>query len=720
MAVKKLLLCLGQSNGEPVGDRNEWLILHPGAFLEAAPNNPTGSYNDDFTMPGSFPGFTTLNLMGRASKESRYLTFYNPYVTGYRRYPGVGIVTSGSTTTVVNTEQSWVTPLVNAFTVTRTKTGEVRTVTATGANSFTVGVAFASAPAADEQFTYTFVSTSADAASTTVITLNVKWPTVAGNPPSLLGVVIKGLTGANAGVERTILSVDGTTGAVTISAAWAAHASGDTFEMKPQGLTSAEWHKWAYFLPWCPFEGSILAGKENPYPPGFNYPNGISSMRTFNPGPAGVGICGQAAVWHHGAGLQIAQLNSDDLRVVSLAVGGASLSYNEFAFDVAIATGWLDPKQQCTFNPSSSNALYNRLLDIMDVAVVQAAAEGNTLEIELCVMLQGEADAGNIDSAESYEDNLRAFVAVVRQAIVTRGWWTGNPAHIKWIHPKITTDNWVYAAQVRDGIQRIADSNRFFRTFEVNGIAKGDIAHYSGVGQTEIENLVVDQLTEMRKEDALSIEVDICNTALSHVGNKAKVTALNSSSDPSFEASLCSRYYPISLKAVLAMHAWGFAMMKADLVLVNQDDDGLATTNDDLAWLYRYELPLLLIKPVAVVHKEVSGDFTVAGVKSPVDFTIKRSTADRAIRLYTNQESAALRYVMFEEDSGKFDPLFVLAHTWHLASLLAGPLVKGDQGAAEAQRCLQRMGMYLAEARGVDSSARQVTMARKAAWIAGR
>src|SRR5262245_41233329 len=99
MATKKLLICLGQSNGEPIGDEIEGIILHPGMSYAAAPNTPGGSYNDNFTMPGNFPGYTTLNLMGKAGKESRYLTFYNPYCTGYRRYPGMGLVAAGSAST---------------------------------------------------------------------------------------------------------------------------------------------------------------------------------------------------------------------------------------------------------------------------------------------------------------------------------------------------------------------------------------------------------------------------------------------------------------------------------------------------------------------------------------------------------------------------------------------------------------------------------------------
>jgi len=503
MAKKRMLLCLGQSNGDPVGDENEWLGLHPSLFLIAASSNPAGSYNDNFTMPGTFPGFTTLNLMGLAVKESRYLVFYNPYATGYRRYPGSGLVAAGSTPTVLNTEQTWI-AFSQPFTVTRLRTGEVRTVSATGANSLTVPAwtVAPTSPEEGEQFSYGFVALAGSTSS--IVNLNVGWPNISGNAPKLTGVVLKCLTGAgaNVGVERIISAVNGSTGAVTVSVAWPSTPNaGDTFEMKPQGtLTSSEWHLWGYWLPWCPYEGSSTAGKTNPYPPGFNYPGGIAQMRTYNPG-SGAGISGQLAVWHHGAGPQIAAMNGSDVRVVTLAVGGASLSYNEFAFDNVTATGWFDAKQQCTFTPSSPNALWNRLMDMLSVAQLQATAEGHTLEIEAVVMLQGEADASALVLAEAYEANLRSFISLLRQEIVTRGFWSGDPDEIKWIHPLVTTTNWPYAAQVRAAITNIAASVPNVRTFETNGFPKGDVAHYSGVGQTQMENAVVGTLRQMRAEE---------------------------------------------------------------------------------------------------------------------------------------------------------------------------------------------------------------------------
>ena len=54
-----------------------------------------------------------------------------------------------------------------------------------------------------------------------------------------------------------------------------------------------------------------------------------------------------------------------------------------------------------------------------------------------------------------------------------------------------------------------------------------------------------------------------------------------------------------------------------------------------------------------------------------------------------------LRYQAFITDpSLVFHLYFVITLSWHLASMLAGPVIKGDQGAAEAKRSTQMMTNY--------------------------
>lgn len=209
--------------------------------------------------------------------------------------------------------------------------------------------------------------------------------------------------------------------------------------------------------------------------------------------------------------------------------------------------------------------------------------------------------------------------------------------------------------------------------------------------------------------------VDVCNLALGLIGNKAKVTAI-SPSDGSMEADHCARLYPIAVRSVLEMHNWSFAKRKDELTVVNADPDD----TDDPAWLYRYQLPSDWVKIISILPLDTTNDYLVAGTKQPVDYEIKYSGTDTQQRIYTNEEDAWVRYIYYEDDPNQWSHLFIQAVMWHLAALLAGPIIKGAEGHTEAQRCLQRMSAYLAEARMKDANERQATVERKASWLRGR
>jgi hypothetical protein len=52
--------------------------------------------------------------------------------------------------------------------------------------------------------------------------------------------------------------------------------------------------------------------------------------------------------------------------------------------------------------------------------------------------------------------------------------------------------------------------------------------------------------------------------------------------------------------------------------------------------------------------------------------------------------------------------------------MLAGPVIKGDQGAAEGKRCIAMTTLYLGKAMEADSNARKIQPEQIVPWIAGR
>jgi hypothetical protein len=52
--------------------------------------------------------------------------------------------------------------------------------------------------------------------------------------------------------------------------------------------------------------------------------------------------------------------------------------------------------------------------------------------------------------------------------------------------------------------------------------------------------------------------------------------------------------------------------------------------------------------------------------------------------------------------------------------MLAGPIIKGDQGAAEAKRCAQMMAGWMAQAEASDANQRNVHVEHIVSWTSGR
>ena len=222
----------------------------------------------------------------------------------------------------------------------------------------------------------------------------------------------------------------------------------------------------------------------------------------------------------------------------------------------------------------------------------------------------------------------------------------------------------------------------------------------------------------------MATEVDICNLALAHLGDDATIASL-SPPEGSAQAEKAARFYPIARNTLLEMHTWNFASKRGNLAL---------TTNTLDQWDYAYVAPADMMSPVAVISPSAQNDYAtrmsagdtpggitsnyaptiVAGQYTPQQFSIEGNL------IYTTQQNAMLRDQAFITDPSLFSPLFVMTLSWHLASMLAGPVIKGDQGAAEAKRCTQVMVNYLSTAKQSDNLHRDITVEHIVPWTSGR
>lgn len=207
----------------------------------------------------------------------------------------------------------------------------------------------------------------------------------------------------------------------------------------------------------------------------------------------------------------------------------------------------------------------------------------------------------------------------------------------------------------------------------------------------------------------MTSEVDICNLALSHLGDTATVASIDPP-EGSAQAEHCARFYPIARDNLLELHAWKFATRRAILPL-------LSTTMNQ--WRYVYGLPNDYLRVWAVMDEAATADDFQYGTPTAQAFAME-TLEDGTQVVLTNQENALVKFTVRVTDTTKFSPLFVTTLSHHLASMLAGPLIKGDAGKAEAKAQAGLMQAYLARATVSDADQQRVDVEHVPNWMASR
>ncbi len=170
--------------------------------------------------------------------------------------------------------------------------------------------------------------------------------------------------------------------------------------------------------------------------------------------------------------------------------------------------------------------------------------------------------------------------------------------------------------------------------------------------------------------------VDICNIALSHLGARAQISSI-SPPDGSVESGYCARFYPIARREVIEVANWSFVKTRVALAVA---------LNDSEVWQYAYAIPSDCVKALRVLQTtevDLSDLWTLTG-REPIDVTSERGSADFELDgnvLRTNEPNAVLLYKRDVTDTTKFTGLMSSAVGMVLAGYLAGPIIKGMEGA---------------------------------------
>ena len=223
-------------------------------------------------------------------------------------------------------------------------------------------------------------------------------------------------------------------------------------------------------------------------------------------------------------------------------------------------------------------------------------------------------------------------------------------------------------------------------------------------------------------------EVDICNLALSHVGDDATVASINPP-EGSTQASHCARFYPIARDFLLDSHNWGFCTTRATL--------NLLTVTPVSGWLYAYAKPSNVLKMLAVFSDISTPNFTPPPFvpdsypyAQPVTYSMPNDYAPQEFEseiladgtqvIYSNTPSAIARYTQRITDPQMFSPIFTDTLGWLLASYLAGPVIKGEAGQSMAKFCAAMAKAQLSLAMTEDANQRRIVPNQVVPWIVHR
>ncbi|MEZ2724140.1 hypothetical protein ACN99C_17715 [Pseudomonas alloputida] len=204
--------------------------------------------------------------------------------------------------------------------------------------------------------------------------------------------------------------------------------------------------------------------------------------------------------------------------------------------------------------------------------------------------------------------------------------------------------------------------------------------------------------------------VTICNMALANIGHGQQIEALTEGSN---EAQQCNLFYEHCRDTALQDYRWGFSTAYAALAKV--------ADNPDPEFPYAFGIPVGCLKvwriinqamPAALLHSQ--GCVGVPEIP-PTPYRIINGGGVRL--LAAPVLTPTIEYTVRVTSSELFDPLFVSALSWLLASKIVGPLAK-DPGIVTA--CLQQYRAEITNAAASDLNQSETNYVRESAFITVR
>lgn len=396
---------------------------------------------------------------------------------------------------------------------------------------------------------------------------------------------------------------------------------------------------------------------------------------------------------------------------------------NRFGFKGQI--GWWDYRKHLDWTPSDPDSDAARLQKLIrTIGPAALTAEGSTKKLK-CLGIVGfdmEADALDPDGRAMADETIAAFYAWLRGVIDQAGHNPyGQAAKVPVAHAHISHVPYEFVGTVvdypglvftgdglglvnraitdfcaKDGFARVIATSDLQDSKLGYGGTSGangqDPLHFNGKqeainGQNAAD--AMGELVNLAMSQSLGKDaVTLCNLALSQIGLTARIKSLDITVDTSEEAARCADFFGIAADTLLETKQWGFATKRIT-------PPALSSSPSD-AWPFAYGLPGDCLKAVNVFLPGAVDD------SAPQDFKVE-DDQDGSQILLAKTSGAVLRYIARSRDVRVWPANFRMADAWYLGSLLAGALIRGDEGAKVSQRCITMANGFLAAGAGADA-----------------
>tara|TARA_Y100000593_G_scaffold52137_1_gene97949 strand:+ start:298 stop:2928 length:2631 start_codon:yes stop_codon:yes gene_type:complete len=440
--------------------------------------------------------------------------------------------------------------------------------------------------------------------------------------------------------------------------------------------------------------------------------------------------------------------NTSKIEATGFASSGSPLISHGFRGKV----GWWDVGADQGLTPYLQTSHYQRLDKLLRTVLPNALKAESSTKTLRCLgisFIQGESDALSASGRQHYGQSVNMVVTAIRNLINALGYNPyANGAEIPVVHPLIPTspfgteagDGSTSAAYyygeaftfdadtsglVNSAIKEHTSADQFAATVTVDDLPRlaTDGGHFNGVGEAELGSRIADEMGQLvdyalgHGSTALTSTqtklVDICNLALSSIGETGSITSLD---DGSEQAALCKKFLPEARDGLLQMRQWGFAVRRVVLTKINKPDAFLYQHYENCYVMPPEALNAFAVLPpvedpttidtATVLGATYSATFVTnrgsyssvadsdISIKSsveldPVPFAVEQSPHGHRY-IFSNQNNATLRYVARVVDAEQYSPHFSSALAYYLGSMLSGAIIKGDQGEAVSARLLQK------------------------------